>query len=64
VVFTREYVPARALMISCSVLRFSIFLKLLGRADVSAANARSVVGMLVRSIVVLLSEVVISKTVE
>jgi hypothetical protein len=52
VVFTREYVPARAFRICCSVLRFSTFLRLFGRADASAAKARSVVGTLIRSIVV------------
>jgi hypothetical protein len=52
VVFTRLYVPARALRICCSVQPFWTFVRLLGRADASAAKANSFIGMLLRSIVV------------
>jgi hypothetical protein len=45
-------VPARALRICCSVQPFWTFVRLLGRADASAAKANSFIGMLLRNIVV------------
>lgn len=51
VVFTRLYVPARALRISCSVQRFSTGEEVCGRAVTRVAQARSFAGRLVKCMV-------------